>query len=167
MKLFIRTQIIALSGLSNCLRFPTVKVTLYLYSLYFLLFFLWICLNSEITRYVIILITRIKKNKDSQHTPLEIAGKFFQYSTFVVNTKNKQYSFFLRLILKYCHILSEGSGVQPCVFKKVLLWVHLILRLRSFQMASCKNFPFFFSFPKKIKIPTAISQHSKWSLAPA
>lgn len=129
------------------LRFPGIEAPLYLFvlTLPFLLFFLWICLNSKITRYVTIKKINLR---NPQNTPLEIAGKFFQYSTFVVNTKNEQYSFFLRLILKDFHIISEGSEVQPCVFKKVLSWVHLILRLRSFQMASCINFPFF-SFPKR------------------
>lgn len=71
----------------------------------------------------------------------------------MVNTKNEQSSFFLRLIVKHCHMLSEGSGVQLCVFKKVLSWV---------QMDSCINLSFF--FPSSKKFPTAEPQHSKRNL---
>lgn len=70
--------------------------------------------------------------------------------------------FFLRLTLKCCHILSEGSGVQPCVFKKVLSGVCWIFRLGFFQMDSCINLPF---FPFQKIFSTAESQHLNGNLA--
>lgn len=53
-----------------------------------------------------------KNPKTHTTTQVEIAGKPSQHSSFVVSNFP-----FPKADSEACHILSEGSGVQPCVFK--------------------------------------------------